>query len=142
MTGLDCNILVALAYADHPANRKTVAAVLAERQRSPKLLVAPLTVTEFLHIVTDERRFSPAFTMPEAVEWIERFMANPGMELLASSAESLRLTLRWMKEFRLGRKRILDTHLTAILHLRGVRRLLTANPSDFAVFDVLETVVP
>jgi len=42
----------------------------------------------------------------------------------------------------LGRKRILDTHLAAILHTRGVRRLLTSNPADFTVFRVLETVTP
>jgi hypothetical protein len=47
-----------------------------------------------------------------------------------------------MRQFNLGRKRILDTHLAAILHTSGVRRLLTSNPADFAVFGVLETVTP
>jgi hypothetical protein len=47
-----------------------------------------------------------------------------------------------MKQFNLGRKRILDTHLAAILYTNGVSRLLTSNPSDFAVFGVLETVTP
>jgi len=50
--------------------------------------------------------------------------------------------LRWMRQFNLGRKRILDTHLAAVLHGAGVRRLLTANPADFAVFGALETVTP
>jgi hypothetical protein len=44
-------------------------------------------------------------------------------------------------QFSLGRKRILDTHLAAILHTCGVRRLLTSNPADFSVFGVLETVM-
>jgi len=30
MIGLDCNILVQLAFADHPANAKTIVAVKAE----------------------------------------------------------------------------------------------------------------
>ena len=51
-------------------------------------------------------------------------------------------TIRWMRQFNLGRKRILDTHLAAILYTSGVRRLLTSNPSDFKVFTVLETVTP
>ena len=50
--------------------------------------------------------------------------------------------LRWMRQFNLGRKRILDTYLAAVLHTAGVRRLLTSNPTDFAVFGALETVVP
>jgi hypothetical protein len=51
-------------------------------------------------------------------------------------------TLHWMRQFSLGRKRILDTHLAAILYTSGVRRLLTANPSDFTVFGVLEIITP
>jgi hypothetical protein len=47
-----------------------------------------------------------------------------------------------MREFDLGRKRILDTHLAAVLHTAGARRLLTSNPGDFAVFGVLKTITP
>ena len=42
----------------------------------------------------------------------------------------------------LGRKRILDTRLAAVLHSHGARRLLTSNPADFTVFSVLEVVAP
>jgi hypothetical protein len=34
------------------------------------------------------------------------------------------------------------THLAAVLHTAGARRLLTANPGDFAVFGVLEIITP
>ena len=36
MIGLDCNILVQLAFADHPANAKTVTAVQKETQAGEK----------------------------------------------------------------------------------------------------------
>ena len=52
MTGLDCNILVQLALQDHPANSVTVIAVKAEVTRGGALLVAPLVINEFLHVVT------------------------------------------------------------------------------------------
>ena len=142
MTGLDCNVLVQLALADHPANAATVAAVQAETQRAGSLVLPPLVVTEFLHVVTDDRRFSPPLTMIEALNWIEEFLANPSVSLLQPTQESLGQTLRWMREFNLGRKRILDTHLAAVLHTAGARRLLTSNPGDFAVFGVLETITP
>ncbi len=142
MTGLDCNVLVQLALADHPANSATVAAVQAETQRSGRLVLAPLVVTEFLHVVTDGRRFVPPLTMIEALDWIEEFLANPSVTVLQPTQESLHQTLRWMREFDLGRKRILDTHLAAVLHLAGARRLLTSNPGDFAVFRVLEAITP
>jgi predicted nucleic acid-binding protein len=142
MTGLDCNILVQLALADHPANSATVAAVHAEVQRAGSLVLPPLVATEFLHMVTDDRRFAPPLTMIEALDWIEEFLTNPSVSLLQPTQASLRQTLRWMREFDLGRKRILDTHLAAVLHTAGARRLLTSNPGDFAVFGVLKTITP
>jgi predicted nucleic acid-binding protein len=142
MIGLDCNILVQIAIADHPANVRTLAMVHAEAQQGKKLVFPALIVTEFLHVVTDERRFAPPLTMPEAVDWIEEFLTNPAVSLLEATQASMSQTLRWMRQFNLGRKRILDMHLAAILHTNGVRRLLTSNPADFAVFGILETIVP
>ena len=138
MIGLDCNILVQLAFAEHPANVKTIAAVQTEIGRGVRLVFPPLIATEFLHVATDDRRFSPPLTMTEALQWIEDFTSNSTVSLLHPTDESFRQTLRWMRELRLGRKRILDTHLAAVLHTSGVRRLLTSNPTDFKVFDVLE----
>jgi hypothetical protein len=73
---------------------------------------------------------------------VEDFLSSPAVSLLEPSTESLRQTLRWMRQFGLGRKRILDTHLAAVLHTAGVHRLLTSNPGDFTVFRVLEAVAP
>jgi predicted nucleic acid-binding protein len=142
MTGLDCNILVQLALQDHPANGATVAAVQAEVQRGNRLVFPPLVLDEFLHVITDERRFSPPLTMLEALDWVESFLANPAVGVLEPTPASVPLTLAWLRQFNLGRKRILDTHLAAALHTAGVRRLLTSNPKDFAVFGVLEIITP
>jgi predicted nucleic acid-binding protein len=142
MTGLDCNILVQLALADHPANAATVVLVKTEVQKGNQLVFPPLIVTEFLHVVTDERRFAPPLTMGEALEWMEDFLSNPNVSVLAPNQASLQQTFQWMRQFNLGRKRILDTHLAAVLHSNGVYRLITSNAGDFTVFDVLEIVTP
>lgn len=142
MIGLDCNILVQLAFADHPANANTLAAVQKETGAGSKLVFPALVVNEFLHVATDARRFVPPLTMTEALDWIEDFLANPMVEMLAPTKASVDQTFRWMRSFNLGRKRILDTHLAAVLHTNGVRRLLTSNPGDFTIFAVLETVTP
>jgi hypothetical protein len=42
-----------------------------------------------------------------------------------TTAASLEQSLRWMREYNLGRKRVLDTHLAAILYTHGITRLLT-----------------
>lgn len=142
MTGLDCNILVQLALADHPANARTVTLVEAEVRSGRILVFPPLIATEFLHVVTDERRFAPPLTMSEALGWLEDFMANPSVKTVEPGDSSLRQTMQWMRQHRLGRKRILDTHLAAVLDTHGVARLLTSNPADFIVFGVIETIVP
>ena len=142
MTGLDCNILVQLALADHPANAATVTAVQAEVQSGSRLVFPPLVINEFLHVITDARRFSPPLTMIEALDWVENFLANPAVGVLEPTPESQRQALRWLRQFNLGRKRILDTHLAAVLHTASVRRLLTSNPADFTVFGALEIITP
>jgi predicted nucleic acid-binding protein len=142
MIGLDCNILIQLAFADHPANAKTVAFVKAETASGTKLVFPMLVVNEFLHVATDVRRFAPPLTMIEALNWMEEFLKNPMVSLLESNKASADQTLVWMREFNLGRKRVLDTHLAAVLHTAGVRRLLTSNPADFAIFTDLKIVTP
>ena len=142
MTGLDCNILVQLALRDHPANAATIAAVQAEVKRGNRLVFPSLVIDEFLHVITDARRFNPPLTMTEALDWVESFLANPAVSLLEPTPESLRQTLEWMRKFNLGRKRILDTHLAAVFYAAGVRRLFTANAADFAVFNVFEIITP
>jgi len=140
MTGLDCNVLVQLAFADHAANPSTVAAVEEETRQGAKLVFPSLVINEFLHVATDPKRFDPPLTMLEALDWIEEFLSNPTVELTEPSRASTDQTLRWMRQFNLGRKRILDTHLAAVLHTAGVKRLLTSNPADFAIFGVIETI--
>jgi hypothetical protein len=105
-----------------------LAAVQAETAKGVKLVFPSLVVNEFLHVATDLRRFAPPLTMPEALDRMEEFLANPMVGLIESTTASIEQTLRWMRQFNLGRKRILDTHLAAVLHAGGVRRLLTANP--------------
>jgi len=142
MIGLDCNILVQLAFADHAANVKTLVAVQVETNKGEKLVFPSLVVAEFLHVATDSRRFEPPLSMTEALDWIDDFLKNPAVSLLEPTPASMAQTLRWMRQFSLGRKRILDTQLAAVLLVGGVRRLLTSNPADFQVFGVLETVTP
>jgi hypothetical protein len=56
-------------------------------------------------------------------------------------AASTQLALDWLSQYQLGRKRILDTQLAAILWNVGIRRIITSNPSDFSLFG-LETICP
>jgi predicted nucleic acid-binding protein len=142
MIGVDSNILVQLANADHPKHASTVTTLAAERLNGNFVLLTPIAIAEFLHVVTDQRRFPRPSSMPEALEWVRIFLDKPGVLLIMPTEESLQLSLGWMAKYALGRKRILDTQLAAMLHWAGCRRLMTENPSDFAVFGIFELITP
>jgi hypothetical protein len=80
--------------------------------------------------------------MSDALVWLAEWGRLTGMQWCHTDAAVSELWLRWIQEFQLGRKRILDTLLAATLHQRGARRLLTSNPDDFRVFGVFELIVP
>ncbi len=48
----------------------------------------------------------------------------------------------WMREHRLGRKRILDTLLAATYKAAGIASVLTINSGDFAVLDHFQIIEP
>ena len=141
-TGLDCNILVQLAMADHPLHPQSLRAFERAIGAAGDCKLVPLVATEFLHVVTNGRRFDNPLDMAAALDWLNVLLARSEIEVLETGAVDLQLTQAWLLKFHLGRKRILDTLLAATLHRHGVRRLLTSNPDDFRVFGVLELIVP
>ncbi|MBI4718250.1 MAG: hypothetical protein HY763_10630 [Planctomycetes bacterium] len=58
------------------------------------------------------------------------------------STESTTLFVDWLAQQQLGRKRLLDTHLAATLWSAGGRRMMTANPHDFAILRGFELLAP
>jgi len=117
--------------------------VEAEWGLENELVFPALVVTEFLHVVTDPKRFATTpFTMDQAIEWMESFMSSSGIRILEPTEASLALTLSWMGQHQLGRKRVLDTHLAAIYKSQGITRVITSNPKDFRIFEVFDLCVP
>ena len=141
-TGLDCSILVQLAMSDHALHQRTLDAFEAELGAGYMLRLVPLVASEFLHVVTDRRRFATPLSMTGALDWLATVVARPEIGVVTSGPEDLTLTLEWLRRFQLGRKRILDTQMAAALHRHGVERFLTSNPDDFRVFGVFELIVP
>jgi predicted nucleic acid-binding protein len=55
---------------------------------------------------------------------------------------AMRLFHDWMRQHRLGRKRILDTLLAATCFANDVADIVTTNARDFTVFGVLRVQAP
>ena len=79
--------------------------------------------------------------MSEAIRLAEAWSRSRETVMLYPGEASLHLQLAWMREHRLGRKRLHDTHIAAIYHLSGIKTILTSNVRDFRVFGCLEAVL-
>lgn len=139
MIGIDTTILVHLEIAESPDHER--AKGLLRRvvfEGNEEVALAPQVLTEFLHVVTDPRRFERPLTMEQALTKARFWWSAREVRHVYPSAESTALFLDWLGQHQLGRKRLLDTHLAATLWSAGVRRLMTANSRDFAIFGGFE----
>ena len=137
MFGIDTTFLVQAELREAPGNTAARAWLneLVVRDR-PALGLAPQVLTEFIHVVTDPRRFSSPLSMDEALDRAQLWWEAREVKPILPSIESSRLTLQWLREQRLGRKRLLDTQLAATYYAAGITQVLTTNEADFSVFGV------
>lgn len=140
--GLDTTFLVEAEVQEHPAHRQARRLLDRLLDSGRPLGLAPQVLAEFVHIVTDARRFQRPLSMPEAVARAELWWGAREIQPILPTRDSSLLFLRWMAEHRLGRKRLLDTQLAATYHCAGIDTLVTSNGRDFGVFGCFRILTP
>jgi predicted nucleic acid-binding protein len=140
--GLDTGFLVAaevVEHTQHAAARGTLARLIAA---GDFLGLTPQVLAEFIHIVTDSRRFTRPLDMAAARQLAEQWWtAREVVRVFPDHAATWQF-LCWIRQFSLGRKRLLDTLLAATFASAGIKSVLTTNPADFATFGVLICIPP
>ena len=135
MIGVDTTFLVQLELVELPAHQAAHALLQREiLQPKAALLLAPQVLAEFIHVVSDPRRFQKPLAASEAVAKARFWWNAAEVQHVFPTDASTALFLDWMQRFQLGRKRILDTQLAAVFWTAGVRKIFTANPADFQIF--------
>lgn len=140
--GLDTTFLVEASIREHPghpAARKELDRLLAV---DAVLFLAPQVIAEFLHVITDSRRFERPPRMPEALEKAWAWWNAREVRHALPTSDALAHFHAWMREFDLGRKRILDTLLAATYHSHQVPTILSSNVRDYAVFGCFTVITP
>lgn len=132
--GLDTSFLVAVEVSSHDEHASSRARFQKLLKAEDTFSLAPQILAEFIHVVTDPRRFSSPLTLEQAVERAEIWWNAAEVVHVFPTAESTLLFLGWLEEHKLGRKRLLDTMLASTLQANGVTSLLTLNRDDFSVF--------
>ncbi|MGH9938535.1 MAG: type II toxin-antitoxin system VapC family toxin, partial [Blastocatellia bacterium] len=140
--GLDTGFLVAAEVkerTDHAAARDTLSRLLAA---GDLIAIAPQVLAEFIHIVTDPRRFTQPLDMTAAQQLAEQWWTAREVVRVFPDDAATRQFLAWLQQFSLGRKRLLDTLLAATYRQAGIQSILTTNHTDFAVFGVFNCITP
>lgn len=141
--GLDTNVLVYAHVAslpEHGVVREFLTRELG--RRDVVLCVTPSVLHEFVHVVTDPRRFEPPVEMGEALALARLYLGRANVECLATEASAVAAAFDLVDRHRLGRKRLADTLLAATFLQQGVRQLVTCNREDFEIFPGLELIDP
>ena len=132
--GFDTSLLVAhevAGHARHPGVRQRIREL---KNSGESFALAAQVVTEFVHIVTDAKRFSAPLTMEQALQRARAWWDSPDVERVEPDDDAVKWFLDAMAKHHLGRKRVLDTMLAATYRSAGVMSLLTLDAADFAVF--------
>lgn len=141
MIGLDTSFLVGLSIREHPAHSACWRLFETDiRGREGSAALSSQVVAEFVHVVTDPRRFTQPLSMDQALDITGQWWHAVECVPVASSDRAVAVFMDWMGQYRLGRKRVLDTLLAASYHCAGVVRIASTNWRDFAVFGVFEPV--
>lgn len=139
MIGLDTTFLVQVEIQEtdgHQAALGLLRNEIAGRYREAAL--APQVLSEFVHVVTDRRRFERPLSMAQALGKAGFWWNATEVERVVPDDQAVSQFLAWMQEHNLGRKRLLDTLLAATYYRSGVTRIVTSNARDYRVFGVFE----
>ena len=141
MVGLDTTFLVQVEVQEtegHGAAQRVLRREILGRRREAAL--APQVLSEFVHVVTDPRRFARPLPMAQALARASFWWNAVEVERVVPDDQVVGQFLAWMQEHDLGRKRLLDTLLAATYYRSGVTRIVTSNARDYRVFGVFDLI--
>lgn len=141
--GLDTNVLL-YAHIETLPNHQNVRDYLLSQLRNTRvqLILTSDVLNEFIHVVTDRKRFSPPFEMKDALDTARLYLKHTNILCLGAGEMSLLRAIDLMDRHKLGRKRVSDTILAATLLTHGVHEIITCDPDDFRIFEPLEIIDP
>ena len=142
IVALDTDVLAGWAIAGSANHRALRTFVERHVKRQGRIGLVPQVVVEFLHVVTDPKRFANPLSMPNATALVRDLWQAADVVPILPTPAVVGRTLELVDTLKLGRKRLLDTALAATLEAAGVTQLATLNTRDFALFTFLTIVSP
>lgn len=133
MAPFDTSFLLAVEIVEHAHHAEALRLLGELLARGDRVAIAPQVLTEFVHVVTDTRRFQQPFSMETALNKSERWWNAAEADQVLPTNVAIALFHTWMRRHQLGRK--LNTLLAATYRAADVTSLLTLNATDCTVFN-------
>ena len=138
--GVDTTFLVQVSVREHLGHTMALEEMDRRMAAGDTFVLAPQVMAEFVHVVTDGRRFEYPLGMTAALDKAQQWWEAEETEQASPTLESMDYCWKWMKEHSLGRKRLLDTMLAATYFSHGVTVILSSNARDFNTFGCFQVI--
>jgi predicted nucleic acid-binding protein len=131
---IDTDFLVALEIRDHVFHKTADALLNWLLDEGHELAVAPQILAEFVHVVTDAKRLKEPLSMEDALARAEHWWQAREVFRIYPMGDTVTKWIEWLRDHRIGRKRLLDTMLAATCAEQGISMIISNNAVDFQVF--------
>ncbi len=138
--GIDTDFLVRLSILEHAKYEETCRIRDQHLDRGDRFALAPQVVAEFVHVVTDTKRFERPLMIGDALLLSQSWWNAAEVDQILPDSDAIAWFHDRMERYQLGRKRVLDTLLAATCVSAGINHLITGNPSDYRIFPELELI--
>ncbi len=138
--GIDTDFLVATEIVDHPFHKQADSLLQTLLAEDHNFALAPHTLAEFIHIVTDARRMPEPLTMTDAITRAELWWQSEEVIRVFPDEHGVTDFFAWLRQHQLGRKRLLDTLLAVTFRNAKVTKIITNNGRDYKVLGAFEII--
>jgi len=136
----DANLLI-YAYNEKAEQHERAKQWLEKTLSSPELFgLSWQVITAFLRISTNARVFSLPFDLPEAIEIVEEWLAQPQVKILLPTEKHWKIFSNLIVEGQTNGALMMDAHLAALAIEHGAT--LATTDRDFVRFSKLKTTNP
>lgn len=136
----DANILI-YAYDENSEHHERAKRWLEKRLASPELFgLSWQSIAAFLRISTNTRIFALPFTLAEAIEIVEEWLARPQVKILLPTEKHWQIFSDLIIEGQTSGAMMSDAHLAALAIEHGAT--LATNDRDFVRFSKLKKENP
>jgi predicted nucleic acid-binding protein len=140
--GVDTTFLVEVEIAETARHAAAFELLESMLKAGDQIALAPQVLAEFIHVVTDARRFARPLEMADALARAQRWWHARETRQVVPGSDAMSLFSDWMEKFALGRKRLRDTQLAATYSAAGVTEVITTNVRDFSTFGCFKIIAP